>query len=113
MIDALLFSIGSVHYEVRVMTRSIASKAAQELKRDYPQVSLFEWQQEDTDSIRQCFEGCYGAFITTAILPLPESSLQELSRDELDLGKRCLEAATVNHFSIRLREYRLSVRTGC
>ena len=100
VINALLFSMGPVEYDIRPITRSVTSKLAKDITRDYPQLSLVQWQEGDTESIRQCFEGCYGAFITIGVSPLPGLSLKELSRAEIDLGTRCLEAAKVNHIRI-------------
>jgi len=93
VINALLFSIGSVQYKVRPLTRSVTSKAAQDFSRDYPQLSLVEWHPDDTESLKRGFEGCYGAFITTSPSLSPGTSIQDRSRSEIELGKRCLEAA--------------------
>jgi hypothetical protein len=97
VIEALLFTKDSMQneYDVRPMTRSLTSKLAQDFKLDFPQLSLVQWREHDADSIRQCFDGCYGAFISTVPSPSPEASIQELTRAEISLGERCLEAAKV------------------
>jgi hypothetical protein len=97
VIDALLFCMGPVHYDVRPMSRSLTSKLAQRFTRDFPQLSLVKWQEEDTESLRQCFEGCYGAFIITNPLIRTDLALRELTRTEIELGRSCLEAANVNY----------------
>jgi NmrA-like family len=96
VIDALLFSMGPVQFDVRPMSRSLTSKLAQRFTQDFPQLSLVKWQEEDTESLRQCFEGCYGAFIITNPLIRTDLALRELTRTEIELGRRCLEAAKVN-----------------
>lgn len=42
VIDALLFTKGSIEYTVRPMTRSLKSKLAQRFAFDYPQLSLVQ-----------------------------------------------------------------------
>jgi hypothetical protein len=98
VIEALLFTKDSmdIKYDVRPMTRSLTSKIAQDFKLDFRRLSLVQWHEDDTNSIRRCFDGCYGAFISTGLSPSPEASIQELTRDEIALGKRCLEAAKVS-----------------
>ena len=112
MIDALLFTLSqsSVQYDVRAMTRCHSSTLAREFKRDYPQLSLIQWHEEDTESIRCCFDGCYGVFINTGVSPSPKATIQELTRTEIALGKRCLEAAEVSlHFDRFLRRRLIAI----
>jgi len=75
------------------LTRSLKTKAAQTFARDYPELSLVQWRQDDTASIRKCFEGCYGVFIILGFISEAKISMREWTRAEIDLGKRCLEAA--------------------
>ena len=98
MVEALLFSMAKhpVQYEIRPMTRSLTSKLAKEFERDFPQLLLVQWREDDTESIKKCFDGCYGAFINTGMFAVPEASILELTRGEIALGKRCLEAAKVS-----------------
>jgi len=77
------------------MTHSLTSKLAREFELDFLHLSLVQWRQDDTDSITECFDGCYGAFIDTGMFHVPEASMLELTRGEIALGKRCLEAAKV------------------
>ena len=84
-----------MQYDIRPMTRSLNSEVSREFTRDYPQLSLVKWQEEDVETLRRCFEGCYGAFITTSA-PSEGQSVKEQSRAEIELGKRCLTAAKVN-----------------
>lgn len=77
------------------MTRSLTHKLARRFSSDYPQLSLVKWQLENTESLRQCFQGCYGVFIDSGVFLPPESSLDEWSEAELALGDRCLVAAEV------------------
>lgn len=95
VVDALLFAEGPIKYVVRPMTRSVTHKLARRFSSDYPQLSLVKWQLENTESLRQCFEGCYGAFIDTGVFLPSESSLDEWTKAELALGDRCLVAAEV------------------
>jgi len=81
------------------MTRSLTSKMSKEFERDFPQLSLVQWKEDDIDSIRKCFEGCYGAFINTGMFPSTETSIMNLTRGEIDLGKQCLEAAEATKLS--------------
>jgi len=83
----------SIQYAIRPMTRSLTSKLARAFQRDFPQLSLVQWREDNTDSITECFDGCYGAVITSGMFPVPEASMLELTRGEIALGKRCLEAA--------------------
>jgi hypothetical protein len=79
------------------MTRSLTSKLAEVFHRDYPQLSLVRWRQEDTESLRECFEGCYGVFISLGFVPAAKEPLEEWTRAEIALGERCIEAARVSH----------------
>lgn len=100
MIDALLYTKGGIHYEVRPLTRSLKTKAAQAFARDYPELSLVQWGQDDTEYLRKCFEGCYGVFIILGFISKSKMSLRDWTRAEIDLGKRCLEAADVSYFPL-------------
>ncbi|TVY35738.1 NmrA-like family domain-containing protein, partial [Lachnellula occidentalis] len=82
-----------IQYAIRPMTRSLTSKLAREFELDFPHLPLVLWREDDTDSITECFDGCYGAFIDTGMFPVPKASMLELTRGEIALGKRCLEAA--------------------
>lgn len=93
VVDALLYTGGSIHYEVRPMTRSLSSKLAQAFSRDYPQLDLLQWRQQELESLRECFEGCYGVFIIPGFISASEMTLKDWSRAELDLGNRLLAAA--------------------
>jgi len=93
VVDALLFNKGEIEYHVRPLTRSLTSKLAKRFEYDYPQLSLMQWDMDNTSSLQKCFEGCYGAFIDSGILLSPESSLKEWTRAELALGERCRQAA--------------------
>lgn len=97
MVDALSFTKGPIQYKVRPMTRSWTSKLAQAFIYDYPQLSLVKWQQDDADSIQRCFEGCYGAFITSGSHLSPEITLEKATRAEIALAERCIVAAKVSH----------------
>lgn len=59
---------------------------------EYPQQHLEQWQLEDTESLRKCFEGCYGAFIDSELSQPPNSCT---TRAEIALGERCIRAAEV------------------
>jgi hypothetical protein len=95
VVNALSFAKGSVRYEIRPMTRSTTSKLAQAFSRDYPQLPLVSWDQNDVSSIQRCFEGCHGAFITTGSTEAPGINLRDLTKAEMDLAERCLTAAKV------------------
>lgn len=98
VVDALTSSTkGAIKYHVRPLTRFLTSKHAQEFAHDYPQLSLMQWNADDTSTLLQCFAGCYGAFIDFGVLALPKSSLKEWTRKELALGERCRQAAEVNN----------------
>lgn len=86
----------SVKYDIRPMTRSIKSNMVREFERDFPELSLVVWNESDTDSIKRCFEGCYGAFINTGMFTSKKASMQDLTRGEIELGDRCIEAAKVS-----------------
>ncbi|TVY22073.1 NmrA-like family domain-containing protein, partial [Lachnellula hyalina] len=88
-----------IQYAIRPMTRSLTSKLAREFELDFPHLSLVQWRQDDTDSITECFDGYYGAFIDTGMFHVPEASMLELTRGEIALGKRCLEAANTASLS--------------
>lgn len=77
------------------MTRSLKSKLAISFKRDFPHLNLVLWRQEDEQSLKECFEGCYGVFLNLGYISESEMSLQEWTRAEIELGKRCIEAAKV------------------
>jgi len=93
VINALTFNKGPICYEVRPLTRSTTSRLAQAFSRDYPKLSLVEFDQKDTGSIQQCFEGCYGAFITTASTESSSVDDEDFSQAEIDFAERCLTAA--------------------
>jgi hypothetical protein len=65
-----------------------------------------EWELEDVESLRQCFEGCYGAFIDSGIFLPPASALEDWTRVELELGERCIRAAEVCGCLLRDRKRR-------
>lgn len=96
VINALSFTKGSIEYKVRPMTRSLTSKLAQRFEHDYPQLSLVEWQLDNTESLQKCFQGCYGAFIDSGVLLAPDTTAREWTRAELALGERCIKAAEVS-----------------
>ncbi|CZR69433.1 uncharacterized protein PAC_19333 [Phialocephala subalpina] len=93
VVDALLFNKGDIEYQVRPLTSSLTSKLAQRFSYDYPQLTLMQWDMNNTSSLQKCFEGCHGAFIDSGILLSPESSLKEWTRAELALGDLCRQAA--------------------
>lgn len=93
VIDVLLYTKGPIHYEVRPMTRSLRSELALAFKRDYPQLSLVRWQQENGESLRECFEGCYGVFIVSDFVPEAGMSREEWNLAEIALATRCIDAA--------------------
>jgi hypothetical protein len=45
---------------------------------------------------KKYFEGCYGVFIILGSISKSSMPLKEWTRAEIDLGKRCLEAAEVS-----------------
>lgn len=79
------------------MTRSLSSKPAQAFSRDYPQLVMVQWRQEDFQSLQERFEGCYGVFIIPGFISTSEMTLKDWTRAELDLGNRCLAAAKVSN----------------
>jgi hypothetical protein len=78
------------------LTRSLTSKLAQRFSYDYPQLELVQWTVDDISSLEKCFEGCYGAFIDSGVLPPHETPVKEWTRIELALGEKCLQAAEVS-----------------
>jgi len=79
------------------MTRSLSSRPAEAFSRDYPQLSLVQWRQDDFESLRECFEGCYGVFMNPGFISASEMTLEDWTRAELDLGNRCIKAANVSN----------------
>jgi len=95
VVDALRYTKGSIHYEVRPMSRSLSSELAKSFSLDYPELSLVQWKQDDCESLRECFEGCYGVFFLPGFVSLSKEQLKagDWTRAELELGDRCIKAA--------------------
>ena len=98
VVDALSFTIGSIQYDIRPMTRSLKGQLAQAFARDYPQLPLIEWEQGNIESLRLCFQGCYGVFLNLGAWT-PGKDLKQWTRDQIEQGNRCIDAAKVRHLS--------------